>query len=132
MKTASLAALALLWCAPAFAACPSGQAPLLHVRIYFGQTEGDGKPIAASAWEDFVAGTVTPRFPDGFTIYDAQGQWRDTKTRAIAHEPSRIIEVDRRDTRDLRVKISEIRKAYQSRFHQQAVGLVTMPACGSF
>ena len=132
MKTASLAALALLWCAPAFAACPRGQTPMLHVRIYFGQTEEDGKPVAATAWEDFVAGTVTQRFPEGFTIYDAQGQWRDAKTGMIGHEPSKIIEVDRRETRDLRTKIGEIRRAYQSRFHQQAVGLVTLPACGSF
>ena len=98
---------------------------MLHVRIYFGQTEGDGKPIAASAWEDFVATTVTPRFPEGFTVYDARGQWRDLKTKAIDREPSKIIEIDRRDTQDLHVRIEEIRKTYLNRIHQQAVGLET-------
>jgi len=132
MRKIAFALLALLPSAPAFAACPVGERPMLHVRIYFGQTEGDGKPIAASAWEDFVAATVTPRFPEGFTVYDASGQWRDLKTNAIDREPSKIIEVDRRDTQDLHVKIEEIRKTYQKHFHQQAVGLVTLPACGSF
>ncbi len=132
MRTMALALLLALASAPALAACPAGETPMLHVRIYFGQVEEDGKPIAPAAWEDFVARTVTPRFPEGFSIYDAQGQWRDLKTGAIGREPSRIIEVDRRDTRDLHTKIAEIRKAYQSRFHQQAVGLVTLPACGSF
>lgn len=132
MKHTALALLALLLSAPAFAACPVGETPMLHVRIYFGQTEGDGKPVPPSAWEDFVAATVTPRFPEGFTVYDASGQWRDLKTGAIDREPSKIVEVDRRDTRDLHAKIEQIRKIYQSRFHQQAVGLVTLPACGSF
>lgn len=132
MKTAGLVMLASLLSSPAFAACPAGETPMLHVRLYFGQTQADGKPIPVSAWEDFVATTVTPRFAEGFTIYDASGQWRDLKTNAIDHEPSKIIEVDRRDTSRLHVQIEEIRTAYQLRFHQQAVGLVTLPACGSF
>lgn len=113
------------------AACPSGETPMLQVRIYFGQDE-NGKPIAASAWEDFVATTVSPRFPEGFTVYDARGQWRDLHSKTISREPSKIVEADRRDTPDLHDKIAEIRRAYQKRFHQQSVGLVTLPVCGSF
>jgi hypothetical protein len=132
MKTTCLAVMAMLLASPAFAACPVGEKAMLHVRLYFGQTEADGKPVAASEWEAFVADTVTPRFPEGFTVYDARGQWLNTVTRIVDREPSKIIEIDQRDTRALHVKIGEIRKAYQARFQQQAVGLVTLPACGSF
>ena len=75
MKAASLTLLMALWAAPAFAACPPGQNEMLTVRLYFGQSM-NGRPIATAAWRDFVARVVTPRFPDGFTIYDARGQWR--------------------------------------------------------
>jgi len=104
---------------------------MLHVRLYFGLME-NGKQIATSAWDDFVATTVTPLFPDGFTVYEAMGQWRERGSKVVGREPSKVLEVDQRDTRALRNKISEIRAAYQRRFHQQSVGLVTLPACGSF
>ena len=116
MKMTSLVLAAMVVAVPARAACPAGQSAMLNVRIYFGQTEEDGKPIATPAWEDFVATTVTPRFPEGFTVYDAQGQWRDLKTKTISREASKIIEVDRRDTRDLRAKIGEIARPTKAVF----------------
>ena len=32
-----------------------------------------------AAWDAFLADTVTPRFPDGLTVLDARGQWRDSE-----------------------------------------------------
>ena len=129
--TALLATFALLL-VPARAACPVGQTAMLHVRIYFGLMEEDGKRVPDAAWRDFLARTVTPRFPAGFTVYAAMGQWRDLKTKVIGREPSRIVEVDAPDSRAVRAKVEEVRKTYQTRFHQQAVGLVTEPVCGAF
>ena len=131
MKAASMALLMALWTIPAQAACPPGQSEMLTVRLYFGQSM-HGKPVAASAWRDFVARMVTPRFPGGFTLYDAQGQWRDPRTRRIAREASKVIEIAAPQTRDLQVRIAEIRKDYAARFHQQSVGLLTLPGCGTF
>ena len=104
---------------------------MLTVRIYFGLI-ADGKQLPDSAWADFIARTVTPRFPSGFTVYEAMGQWRDLRTRVIGHEPTRIIEVDAPDTREFRAKVEEVRKIYGARFHQQSVGLLTLPVCGTF
>jgi len=129
-KTAILLA-ALLAASPAAAACPVGEAPLLHVQIYFGQMEA-GKQLADSAWEDFLARSVTPRFPAGYTVYDAVGRWRDLQTKIIGREPTKIVEIDAPDTREFRARIEDIRKDYGARFHQQAVGIVTAPACGAF
>jgi hypothetical protein len=134
MKPAAILALMLMLSAsPALAACPVGQAPLLHVRIYFGLLiPTTGKRIPESTWEDFLTRTVTPRFPSGYTVYDAMGRWRDLTTKVVGREPSRIVEVDAPDSSDVRAKVEEIRKTYQTRFQQQAVGLVTEPVCGAF
>lgn len=130
---AALALMMLLPAAPAFAACPAGLSPMLHVRIYFGTLiPPQNKRITDSVWDDFLARTVTPRFPAGYTIYDAKGRWRDTQTKVIGREPTRIVEVDAPDSGELRAKVEEIRKTFQTRFHQQAVGLVTEPVCGAF
>ena len=131
MKMASLVTAALLWAAPAFAACPPGQQAMLTVRLYFGQT-ADGHQLPAAQWRDFVARSVTPRFPDGFTIYDALGQWRDPRTRTVQREPSKVIEIAAPDTPALRARAQELREIYAHRFHQQSVGLVTMQGCGTF
>jgi hypothetical protein len=131
-KPASLLFLVLLLAAaPANAACPAGQSPMLTVRLYFGLM-ADGKRVPEQAWGDFLARTVTPRFPSGFTVYDATGQWRDRRTNIIGREPSRVIEIDAQDGAKTRNAVEEIRKAYGARFHQQSVGIVTLPACGAF
>jgi hypothetical protein len=131
MKKAGPAVAMLLWSAPAMAACPAGQHAMVTARLYFGLTE-NAKPIADSAWTDFLARSVTPRFPSGFTVYEALGQWRDPRTRIIGREPSRVVEIDAPDTRDLRDRIAAVRAEYKTRFHQQSVGLLTLPACGTF
>ena len=131
MKRTGLALLALLWSAPAFAACPAGQGEMLTVRLYFGQSM-NGRAIAAAAWRDFLTRTVTPRFASGFTVYDAQGQWRDPATRAVTREASKVIEAVAPDTRALRTGIEAIRRNYVARFHQQSVGMTTFAVCGTF
>jgi hypothetical protein len=123
--------LALLLPLPALGACPTGQRAMLTARLYFGLME-HGKRITDAAWEDFLARTVTPRFPAGLTIYETRGQWRDPRTGVIAREPSRVIEIDAPDGRALRARIAATRRDYAKRFHQQSVGLLTLPACGTF
>ena len=137
MLRPALLLAALLTAAPAQAqtvkapACPVGQTPILTVRLYFGLME-NGRQIMDAAWEDFLGRTVTPRFADSYSVTDATGRWRDQKTKIIHREPSRIVEVDAPDTKELRDKAEEIRKTYIARFHQQSVGIVTLPACGAF
>ena len=59
--------------APAAAApsCRPPLAPAVRTELLFGAAEVD-----TPSWARFVAGAVTPRFPDGLTILDARGQWR--------------------------------------------------------
>ena len=66
-----LAALLLL-ATPAWAEpppCPfPGQTPKLVVRIFFGQSIRGRGLVGHRAWQGFVADTITPSLPDGFTL----------------------------------------------------------------
>ena len=54
--------------------CAPGAA---HMRttLYFGLAHPLGK-VSESQWQAFLREEVTPRFPDGLTVWQADGQWR--------------------------------------------------------
>ena len=113
--------------------CPiPNQTPMLVVQLFFGLSIKDRGRVSDSEWNSFLRQTVTPRFPDGFTVYDGYGQWLNQKTHFIAREKSKIILIAVPDTEAIRTKISEVSAAYQRDFHQQAVGILTESACGKF
>jgi Protein of unknown function (DUF3574) len=113
--------------------CPiPNQTPMLVVQLFFGLSIKDRGPVSESEWKSFLRQTVTPRFPDGFTVYDGYGQWLNPKTHSIAREKSKIILIAVPDSEVTRAKISEVSAAYQRDFHQQAVGILTQSACGRF
>ena len=37
-------------------------------------------PLTDAEWLEFAARTIAPNFPDGFTVFDGEGQWRDPQT----------------------------------------------------
>ena len=65
---------------------------------------------------------VTPKFPDGLTILDADGQWRGNDG-AIAREQSKVIVLlyPRKLRKAMNLKIEEIRAEYKKRFAQESV-----------
>lgn len=132
----SLLAIAMVCCAVSdveASECPvAGQQPMLIVRLYFGQDMAGRGPLSARAWRSFLREAVTPRFPDGFTAYDARGQWMNPKTRAVGREATKVVEIAAADTPDLQSKIAALTALYRKRFHQQSVGVVTTPGCGAF
>ena len=117
--------------------CPlPGQKPMLVVQLFFGQSEkirGEkGGEIPHKAWQAFLRDAVTPRFPDGFTVYDGYGQWRDPATSKIVRERAKVVEIAAESAPELGRKIPELTALYRAKFHQQSVGVVTMPGCGAF
>ncbi len=114
-------------------ACPlPGQKPALLVKMYFGRAIADGREVSAQQWEQFLSQTVTPRFPRGFTVYDAYGQWSDSRTHKPAGERSKVVEVAAPDTTAVHSRIAEIARLYRAAFHQQSVGVTTAAGCARF
>ncbi len=102
------------------------------VQFLFGRAIGTQGMVGEAEWEDFLARTVTPAFPDGLTVFDAKGQWRDTATGAVVSEPSKIVLVLVADPAAAMPRIEAVADAYKLRFNQQAVGIVSQPACAVF
>ena len=99
--------------------------PLTQSRLYFGLDTPDGT-ISDGAWDAFVDQAVTPRFPQGLTLLDAQGRWRDAQG-AAAGQRSRVVELVHADSAADRRALSEVIHDYKARFRQDGVLLTQAP-----
>ena len=89
-------------------------------------------PIGDAAWQDFMAASVTPRFPAGLTVLDAHGQWRRRGTGRMISEPSTVIVIATDRSAETLARLEAIRDEYRGRFRQESVGLVMTANCASF
>lgn len=118
--------LLLLGMALAFAGCGTTSTGV-NDRLYFGRSIPGGGEVSDAQWTMFVEEVITPRFPDGFSIFHADGAWKGDDGRTVS-EKSIVFEVTHpRDPATDR-KIEEIAKAYRDRFHQEAVLQLRTPA----
>jgi uncharacterized protein DUF3574 len=109
------------------------QKPMLVAELFFGRNVPGRAPVSEAEWADFVARVVAPNFPDGFTVFDgAYGQGRDPQRRTIEREPPKVVLAAADPRPDLRDRIEAVRNAYQTRFAQRSVGLLTRWECGVF
>jgi hypothetical protein len=88
--------------------------------------------VSEASFARFLAAEVTPRFPDGFTVLDARGQWRAPGGAKISRERSKVLIIAIPPDAKNDERLSQIIEAYKSRFRQQSVGLIVRPACVSF
>lgn len=138
MRARLLAALGPLpitgWLLIAACSAPRGPAPAsadlspgdpsrpVRTRLYFGLASPQG-PVDSAAFALFVDTAITPRFPDGLTVFAAQGQWRG-RDGATLKEPSRVVEIIRPAGDSARAKVAAIVGSYKRRFAQEAVMVV--------
>jgi hypothetical protein len=107
--------------------CGVPQKPMLDVELLLGR----GKASDAR-WRQFLAREVTPRFPDGLTLYETTGQWRDPARNLIVREKSRVLRIIIAADEPANDKIAALAEAYKKQFAQKSVGIVARPACVSF
>jgi Protein of unknown function (DUF3574) len=100
--------------------------------LFFGRAIKGRKPLTEGEWAEFTENTITPNFPDGFTVFDGEGQWRNPRTGQIARDPTKILLVVAKETSDLARRLSAVIDAYKTKFHQQSVGLITRDSCAEF
>ncbi|RDJ27333.1 DUF3574 domain-containing protein [Bosea caraganae] len=122
----------LCGCAIAPPACAPGQQAMLVAELLFGRNIGDRPGISEADFSRFVDQEITPRFPDGLTILDGRGQYRDAQRNALVREQSKLVTIALKDEPDGRARIGAITEAYKQRFNQQSVGTILKPACVSF
>ncbi|WP_283949709.1 DUF3574 domain-containing protein [Limobrevibacterium gyesilva] len=106
--------------------------PAITVQLLFGRSLRGGGKVGDVAWRDFLAAAVTPRFPDGLTVLDGYGQWRQRATGRVISEPSTVVEIVTEASPDTFQRLDAIRTEYKAQFVQDSVGLVVSEACASF
>ena len=117
--------------AQAILPCPAGQSRAETVQLMFGRNDGDRLAVSDADWRRFVDEVITPRFPDGLSVMDVQGQWR-AQGGTLVREPSKVVYLVLDGGPDDPAKIAHIREDYKARFHQQSVLLVSQKACISY
>jgi hypothetical protein len=112
--------------------CYGAQQPKEVAELLFGRDIGGRLGVSEAAWAHFVAREITPRFPDGLTVTDAAGQWRDPATGAIEHEPSKRVEIVLPGNAEDERLLEAVVTAYKRQFHQRSVGIIVRSACVAF
>ena len=120
MRPASLV-LALFLTACATTNPPPLQRPVLIERLYCGLAIPGGGVVSEAELRTFLDEVVVPRFPDGFTVYRADGVFKG------GHEQSFVIEIIHGPGSAFEREVEEIAEEYRRRFRQTAVLRVSMP-----
>jgi hypothetical protein len=118
--------------APPYSCLLPSEQRMIVAELFFGRAIPGREPLTLAEWTVFAADTITPNFPDGFTAFDGEGQWRDPQTGRIAHEPTKIVLIAAPREPALAARLRAVIDAYRARFRQQSVGLVTSEACAAF
>jgi hypothetical protein len=129
----ALILLALTGCAtvePA-PACPAGQERLRTAQLFFGRNVGAQPSVTEADFRKYVDEELTPRFPDGLTVMDGDGQWRGPENQ-LFREASKVVLIVLPERGGVSDRIEAARAAYKARFKQDSVLLITQPACVSF
>ena len=108
-------------------ACGASSASQVRTTLYFGTNRPKGS-VSELEWQVFLRDDVTARFPDGLTVWDAQGQWR-MQDGKIEQERSKVLLVVHPDTAAARESVQAVIARYRTAFEQQAVLWETARVC---
>ncbi len=110
------------------AARPSSGHGWVRSELYFGVGEEQGagdRPqadtISDAQWRAFLDKEVTPRFPDGLTVFDAYGQWLFRGDASPNRLRTKVLVVLHEDSPQRRADIEAIRLAWKQQTKHQSV-----------
>ena len=109
--------------------CGTASASQVRTTLYFGLARPTGA-VSELEWQIFLRDEVTIRFPDGLTVWEAQGQWR-TPAGRIDHEQSKVLLLVHPDTTVARESVQGVIEAYRKAFEQESVLWESARVCGA-
>lgn len=77
-------------------------------------------------WRAFLDEVITPRFPDGLTVWRTEGQWR-LPDGGIGKESTFVLEIVHDGAASTDSALLQIAELYKERFQQSGVLRVTAP-----
>ena len=102
----------------------------VRTELFFGTTR-NGQLIEVREWKAFLESHITPAFPDGLTVVDAQGQWKNSKGELIT-EPSKVVVLIYTPSKEKAAAIKTIIETYKSLCGQESVLEATAPVAANF
>ncbi|MET0717804.1 MAG: DUF3574 domain-containing protein [Pseudoxanthomonas sp.] len=110
------------------AARPAQAQGWVRSELYFGVGEESGpadrpqaEPISEAQWRAFLDKEVTPRFPDGLTVFDAYGQWLFRGAKEPNRLGTKVLVILHEDTPQRTADIEAIRLAWKQATKHQSV-----------
>jgi hypothetical protein len=108
--------------------CTAPLKPAVAIDLYFGRDKPAGGEVTDAEWGAFVTEVVTSRFPDGLSVFDSSGQYREPTGRIVRERSKRLVVIVF-DAPAHKAKVIEIVEAYKQRFGQYSVFRVEQPVC---
>lgn len=106
--------------------------PVLVFTLFFGRAIPGREDLTNEEWLEFLHTIIAASLPDGYTVVDAKGGWRNPATNRNVEEATKVLVVALPDVPESMLSITRIRTAYEVQFHQHVVGMTSAPACGVF
>jgi hypothetical protein len=94
----------------------------IRTELFFGRNKPDGTEVSEEEFAEFLRDAIEPEFPDGLTVLDGIGQFREASGATVREKAKVLIllypsSAKKQSSR----KIERIRRAYKTRFAQQSV-----------
>jgi len=99
--------------------------------LYFGLSKPDGSNVTEEEWKAFLSNILTPLFPDGLTVINVQGQFKDSSGKT-KKEDSKLLILLYPFSEEKSQKIEQIREKYKYYFQQESVLRTDEQICTSF
>jgi uncharacterized protein DUF3574 len=111
--------------------CEAGDTAMVRDVVYFGRNRPDGGTVSDAEWEAYLDSVVTPRFPAGFTVVEAEGHWRG-ESGVVERERTEVLTLLHPGDETSREAVRALTEEYIRRFHQEAVLRERLAACARF
>jgi hypothetical protein len=95
-------------------------AGLIQESLFFRQDIPGGGEVSEADFQSFIDNVVTPRFPAGLTVFDANSQYRDNSGRVI-QEKSKYLTIFVEDNQQNQSLLKDIAQAYIKQFNQESI-----------
>ncbi len=110
--------------------CGPMGASSMRTTLYFGLNRKSGT-VSEAQWRNFLRDYVTPRFPQGLTVWEANGQWRRADG-VIVREPAKVLLLVHDESPAVKAAILAIIEDYKKAFEQESVLWETARVCATF
>lgn len=83
--------------------------------LYFGRGLPNGSTISDEQWREFVETTISPHFPEGFSVLDVNGYYLNHR------EPTKLLIILHPNSLEAERSLREIINQYKEKFQQESV-----------